>query len=189
MRLTTTSSSAVAVFGLLLTVLTAPPVGADISGPLNALVDAAAQRLQVAESVAAAKWTSHGDIEDLVRVRQELTKLRAQATAEHIDPDYVARVFGDQIQATEAIEYSRFSDWKLDPASAPAAPPDLSASRSVIDGLNQTMVTQIAMNWELLHSPACDTQLDDARAGVARARQLEDLYQRALLAATQSYCA
>ena len=40
---------------------------------------------------------------------------------ERIDPDYVARVFGDQINATEAIEYSRFADWKLNPSDAPAA--------------------------------------------------------------------
>jgi chorismate mutase len=168
-----------------------PAAEARADPQLDALVDAAAQRLQVAEPVAAFKWNTHGAIEDPARVRQELAKLVAlnnSATAAHVDPNYVARVFGDQISATEAIEYSRFADWKLNPANAPAAPPDLSASRSTIDGLNQTMLTQIVANWELLHSPACAPDLDAARAGVARARQLNDLYQQALARATQSYC-
>jgi chorismate mutase len=156
---------------------------------LTELVDAAAQRLQIAEPVAAFKWNSHGAIEDSGRVQEELAKLSADATGEHIDPTYVTRVFGDQINATEAIEYSRFADWKLNPSSAPAGSPDLSSSRSTIDGLNQTMLTQIGAHWDLLHSPACAPQLDAARTAVIRAHQLESLYQHALSLATQSYCA
>jgi chorismate mutase len=162
------------------------------TGPLSELIDAAAQRLQTAEPVAAFKWNTHGAIEDPGRVQQELTKLRAEATletSEQLDPEYVARVFGDQINATEAVEYSRFADWKLNPASAPAAAPDLSASRSAIDALNQTMLTQIVANWDLLHSPACAARLDEARNDVIQARQLDSLYQQALSLATRSYCA
>jgi chorismate mutase len=110
------------------------------------------------------------------------------ATAAHIDPNYVTRVFADQIHAAEAIEYSRFAGWKLNPADAPAAPPDLSASRSTIDGLNHTMLSQIVAGWDLLHSPACAPDLDAARADVIRARQLDGLYQQALSLATESYC-
>src|SRR5262249_24289442 len=143
----------------------APQARADSSMPLTELVDAAAQRLRLAEPVAALKWTAHGAIEDPARVQQELAKLTADATAKHLDPDYVARVFGDQVNATEAIEYSRFADWKLNPGGAPTAAPDLAASRSMIDALNQTMLTQIASNSDLLHSPACAGQLDAAKGG------------------------
>jgi chorismate mutase len=170
-------------------VLVAPQARADSSSALTELVDAAAQRLQVAEPVAAVKWNTHGAIEDPGRVQQQLAKLGADATAERIDPGYVTRVFGDQINATEAIEYSRFADWKLNPSSAPAGSPDLSASRSAIDGLNQTMLSQIVLNWDLLHSTACAVQLDVARSDVIRDRQLDGLYQQALSFATQSYCA
>jgi chorismate mutase len=166
-----------------------PQARADSTGPLTELVDAAAQRLQVAEPVAASKWNTHGAIDDPGRVRQELAKLGADATAGHIDPNYVTRVFGDQVNATDAIEYSRFAEWKLHPEGAPAGSPDLSASRSAIDALNQTMLAQIVANWDLLHSPVCVVQLDAARGDVVRARQLDDLYQQALSTATQSYCA
>jgi chorismate mutase len=160
----------------------------DTAGPLTGLVDAAAQRLQVADPVAAFKWTTRGAIEDPGRVQQELAKLGAEASAAHVDRDYVTRVFGDQIDATEAIEYRRFADWKLNPADAPAAAPDLSESRSTIDGLNHTMLAQIVAGWDVLHSPGCATELDAARSDVARARQLDALYQQALSRATQSYC-
>jgi chorismate mutase len=161
---------------------------ADPTSTLTALVDAAAQRLQVAEPVAASKWNTHGAIDDPGRVRQELANLGAEATAAHVDPNYVARVFGDQINATEAIEYSRFAGWKLNPADAPATAPDLAESRSTIDGLNRTMLTQIVADWDLLHSPACAPDLDTARSDVVHARQLDGLYQQALSLATHSYC-
>jgi chorismate mutase len=183
------ASAVVLAASVLLATLPANPARADGGAPLAELIDAAAQRLQIAEPVAAFKWKSQGAIDDPARVRQELAKMRADATARHIDPDYVARVFGDQIDATEAIEYSRFADWKLNPAGAPATAPDLSASRSAIDAYNQTMLAQIAANWDLLYSPACPTQRDEARADVVRARQLDALYQQALSSAIQSYCA
>jgi chorismate mutase len=175
---------------LVLATLLSTQSRADTS-PLSELIDAATQRLQTAEPVAAFKWNAHGssDIEDPTRVQQVLVKVRADASVQHVDPDYVARVFGDQINATEAIEYSRFAEWKLDPASAPAAAPDLSASRSAIDALNQAMLTQIVANWDLLHSPACSARLEEARNDVVRGRQLDSLYQQALSLATRSYCA
>ncbi len=165
----------------------APQARAEGGGPLTELVDAAAQRLEVAEPVAAFKWKTHGAIEDPGRVQQQLAALGADAAARHVEANYVTRVFGDQIKATEAIEYSRFGDWKLNPDGVPDAP-DLSASRSAIDALNQTMLTQIVLNWDVLHAPACVGQLDDARNDVIRTRQLDGLYQRALSLATRAYC-
>jgi chorismate mutase len=183
------ASAVVLGASILVAMLAAKPVRADDTNPLTELIDAAAQRLQVAEPVAALKWKTHGAIDDPGRVRQELAKMRADATANHIDPDYVARIFGDQIDATEAIEYRRFADWKLNSAGAPATAPDLSASRAAIDTYNQTMLTQIAADWVLLHSPGCAALLDEARSDVVRARQFDALYQQALSSATQSYCA
>ena len=90
---------------ILLAVPATTPARADSPSALVALVDAAAQRLQIAEPVAAFKWNTHGAIEDPGRVQQELVAVSADATSKHVDPDYVTRAFGDQINATEAIEY------------------------------------------------------------------------------------
>jgi chorismate mutase len=179
--------SAVAAFSAVCG-LAAPTALADDPVALSGLIDAAAQRLRTAEPVAAVKWQTNGSIEDAPRVQQVLSAVSTKASDRGIDPAYVSRAFTDQIHATEAIEYSRFADWKLDPASAPAKPPDLAASRAEIDSLNTVMVDQIAAHWDVLRGPACGPELESAIHDVSDRRQLDDLYQRALRFATSSYC-
>ena len=138
----------------------------DDANPLLELVDAATQRLQTAEPVAASKWKTGGSIEDPQRVEQVLGAVSADAKGRGVDVDYVRQIFTDQIHATEAIEYTRFAQWKLDPASAPGVAPDLAASRATIDRLNGEMVEQVALHWSVLHSPDCNGTLDDAKTAV-----------------------
>ena len=156
--------------------------------PLIELVDAAAQRLQTADPVAATKWLSGAPVTDPARVAQVLGSMARDAEAQGLPAEYARTVFGDQIDANEAIQYSRFSWWKLDPAAAPAAAPDLETSRARIDALNQQIVTGLAQQWQLLHSPECPVRLDAAKSAVAGARQLDPLHRQALDAATRSYC-
>lgn len=166
----------------------AAPAAADPGEPLYDLVDAAAQRLQTADPVAASKWLSGGPITDPSRVAQVLAQVSSEAGTGGVPKDYVTTVFTDQINATEAIQYSRFAGWKFDPATAPSAAPDLSASRTAIDTLNHRMVDQIALQWPVLHSPQCATDLADAKSVVTAARGFDDLYRVALDVATRSYC-
>jgi chorismate mutase len=162
--------------------------GADDPNPVLDLVDAAAQRLQTADPVAAYKWVSRSAIDDPPRVEQVLATVTADANARHLDAGYVTRIFDDQIDATDGIEYTRFAQWKFDPGNAPTAAPGLSASRSAIDSLNHRMVDQIAAGWETLHSPTCGAAVADATAAVTNSRQLDPLYRQALSFATRSYC-
>ena len=166
----------------------APQVRAQEPSQLQPLVDAAAQRLQTADPVAANKFRTGGPIEDPQRERQVIDAATAEAGSRHIDPDYVGDVFRDQIDATVAVEYGLFSQWKLDPSTAPPNAPDLAASRATIDTLNHTMVNEIADHWPTLHSPACRADLDRAVDAVVSARNLDPLYRRALDHATRSYC-
>lgn len=181
----------VAVFCALIALAVVPttaPAGGD-ANPLLDLVDAAIERLQTAEPVAGTKWISGGPIEDPARVEQVLASVSADATGRGVDPAYVRQIFTDQIHATEAIEYSRFAQWKLDPGSAPGVAPDLAASRATIDRLNTEIVDQVALNWPVLHSPDCTGMVDDAKTTVTNTRTLDPLYQQALAFATHSYCA
>lgn len=89
--------------GILLSLIAplGPPLArADGTSQLAELVDAAAERLEVADPVAAFKWRAQLPIEDSGRVEQQLAKLGEDARSQHIDPDYVTRVFDDQIRAT-----------------------------------------------------------------------------------------
>ena len=171
-----------------LAIATAAPALADSTEPLYNLVDAAAQRLQTADPVAANKWLTGGPITDPARVKVVLGAVSKDAESRGVATDYVTDAFTNQINATEGIEYARFAGWKFDPASAPSAAPDLSASRSVIDGLNREIVEQMSVQWPLLSSPGCRPALDTAKSIVAGERQFDDLYRTALDVATRSYC-
>ncbi|WP_135453404.1 chorismate mutase [Mycobacterium sp. DL99] len=166
----------------------APLARAQDASPLLPLVDAAAQRLQTADPVAANKFRTGGPIEDPRREQQVIDATTAEAGSRHIDPAYVGQVFRDQIDATVAVEDGLFAQWKLDPGTAPTSAPDLAASRTAIDALNHTMVNEIADQWPTLHSPSCPGDLASAVDGVAAARDLDPLYRRALDYATRSYC-
>ncbi|TGD88261.1 chorismate mutase [Mycolicibacterium sp. CH28] len=172
-----------------LAVMTAGPVRAESGEPLHDLVDAAAQRLQTADPVAANKWLTGGPITDPARVKQVLAAVSTDAESKGVATDYVTDVFTNQINATEGIEYSRFAGWKFNPSTAPTTAPNLADSRSIIDGLNHQMVSQIALQWPVLRSPGCPDALAAARTSVAGERQFDDLYREALDVATRSYCA
>lgn len=187
-RTSATTARAV-VCALALTMLVpAPAAFGQPENPLVPLVDAAAQRLQVAEPVAASKYLDGGLIQDPAREQQVLDGVAAAAAERDIDPVYVTEVFRDQIDATVAIQYTRLAQWKFDPASAPAAAPDLTASRATIDGLNRQMVAEIADEWGILHSPMCIADLDAAKETVIQARGLDPLYRQAIDFATRRYC-
>jgi len=175
--------------GLALVVLLPVSAAADTATePLYDLVDTATQRLQTADPVAASKWLSGAPITDPTRVQQVLQNVAADAESAGAPSDFVMTVFTDQINATEAIQYTRFSWWKLNPADAPVSAPDLSASRALIDDLNAAMVGQIAAQWPALNAPDCAARLGAAKAAVADQRRLDQLYRQALDAATRSYC-
>ena len=174
----------------------ATAANAEPVSPLYRLVDTAAQRLATADPVAAFKWINGGDITDPQRVNQVMDAVGSDATAHGIDAQYVATVFTDQINATEAIEFTRFAQWKFDTSTAPTTAPALSDSRAAIDGigpsgfhlLGETMVDEIALQWNSLHGPTCSTDLRGASDAVATDRQLDGLYRQALSSATRSYC-
>jgi len=166
----------------------APAAAAQPFLPLQQLVDTAAQRLATADPVGAAKWINGGPITDPERAHKVLDAAGADATAHGIDPAYVRVVFTDQIAANEGIQYTRFGQWKFDPNTAPTTAPDLSSSRAQIDGFNKTLVNEIALHWNALHSQGCAQDLADAKAAVVGARGLDPLYQQALTSATRSFC-
>ncbi|WP_374158776.1 chorismate mutase [Mycobacterium sp. G7A2] len=180
--------STLASLALGLALLLAPVAAAQPQNPLLPLVDAAAERLQIADSVAAAKLHDGGLIQDPVREQQVLDAVAEEARTQRIDPAYVTTAFRDQIDATVAVEYARLAGWKLDPATAPADAPDLAASRATIDALNREMVAEMAGQWPALHAPSCRADLSAATDAVAQARGLDDLYRQALGFATRSYC-
>lgn len=161
---------------------------ADSASPLYRLVDTASQRLATADPVAASKWISGAPITDTARADQVLDAVSADASSHGVDTGFVRTIFTDQIAATEGVEYTLFGQWKFDASTAPTNAPDLASSRTAIDDFNKTMVSEIALQWNSLHSPTCAAELHNATDAVATARALDPLYRQALSSATRSYC-
>jgi len=97
-----------------LAMLGAPDAGADVTSPLQALVDAAARRLQTADPVAASNFRTGGQVDDPQREQQVIDAVTADAALAHIDAGYVHNVFRNQIDATDSLEHSRFAQWQDD---------------------------------------------------------------------------
>ncbi len=173
---------------LVLALRLTPLCAADSSGPLYQLLDAAAERLQTADPIAAAKFKSGAPLDDPLREQQVIDTVTTAADEKGIDSGYTKDVFRNQIDATSAVEHARFADWKLDPDTAPEPMSDLATLRATIDRLNQRMVDEIADQWELLNSSRCGDERDAAKAAVVAARQFDPLLQRAFSYAARSYC-
>lgn len=169
--------------------LVAPAAQAEPESPLIPLVDAAAQRLQTADAVAAYKYRTGGAVDDPKREQQVIDSVTAAAGANNIDPAYVGNIFRNQIDATTSVEYTRFAQWKIDPGAVPATAPDLAETRLTIDRLNQTMVREMAARWDALHAPTCAADREAAVTAVTDSRALDPVYQTALAYATHAYCA
>jgi chorismate mutase-like protein len=88
-----------------LAMLGAPDAGADVTSPLQALVDAAARRLQTADPVAASKFRTGGQVDDPQREQQVIDAVTADAALAHIDAGYVHNVFRNQIDATDSLGF------------------------------------------------------------------------------------
>jgi len=80
-----------------LAMLGAPDAGADVTSPLQALVDAAARRLQTADPVAASNFRTGGQVADPQREQQVIDAVTADAALADIDAGYVHNVFRNQI--------------------------------------------------------------------------------------------
>jgi chorismate mutase len=168
--------------------LAGAPTAAAEPSPLYTLVDTVAQRLQTAEPVAAYKWINGGSISDPARIEVVLNAVAEDATAQQVDATYVRLVFQNQIGVNEGIQYTRFGQWKLDPAVAPAAAADLAASREAINGFNKTIVNEIALQRDTLLGPNCQAALDGAEQAVIHDRALDPMYQQALATASLDFC-
>lgn len=166
----------------------ATAAAADGFGPLYELVDDAAQRLLTADPVAASKYLTGGAVDDPVREQQVLDSVEGLARANHVDSSFVHEVFRDQISATDSLEHSLFAEWKIDSGSVPKTAPDLTSSRNAINALNQSMVVDLAQQWNALHTAACPADLATAKAAVETQRHLDPTHQRALDYAARHYC-
>ncbi|MBI0298835.1 chorismate mutase [Streptomyces sp. PRKS01-29] len=171
------------------TAAVAAPAGpARVHGTLRPLVELSAQRVLVADEVAAAKWGTDSPIDDPAREREVLEAVARQAEELGADPVATSRIFRDQIEASKVVQRGLYSRWDADPSQAPTERPDLGRVRLEINRINGELVRAIADSAAVRESPSCAGRLTAGTAAVVRGRHLDPLHTVALGRSLPSVC-
>jgi chorismate mutase len=181
---------AVVTASTLLTVAASAPV-ADIKPggeSLLALVDFAAQRVQIADAVAAAKWGTDASINDPVREKAVVDSAAIKSTHLAIDPAVSIEVFTDQIEANKAVQYALYSRWSAHSDQVPTTRSDLGRIRPILDQITDGLLTQLKATQEVRAHRRCAIQLATARHHVKQARAFDLIHDDALGRALVSVC-
>jgi chorismate mutase len=157
-------------------------------GSLLPLVTAAADRVRVADLVAAAKFPDQ-PITDPVREQQVLDFAAGRARELGIDPDAAVAFFRDQIEAAKVVEYGLFSRWTAHPEQAPTTKPDLPGEvRPMIDKLNEQLITGLADTVATRASAGCPYRLPVVVRATGVAHGFDHLHAEGLSRAIRNVC-
>lgn len=169
---------------------TAPPTAAQTGNDhfLLALTDVAAQRVLLADTVAAAKWGTAAPIDDPVREQAVLDAAAARATQLGVDPVFARVMFTDQIEANKAVQNGLYSQWRAHPDRAPTTRPDLGQVRPILDRMTDQLLVALKVTAQIRTDPSCADQLTATRHQVDHTRHLDPLHEDALIRALSSLC-
>lgn len=168
-------------------VLASVPASASSPG-LWRLTDLAAQRVAIADQVAAAKYGTPSPIDDPVREQQIYDSVSAQAPALGLDPADAVRFFRAQIEANKLVQRGWYARWDAHPSEVPSPRPDLSQIRPIIDRLNSGLLTELAATLPVRSARSCPTRQLVATGLADVVHRFDALHARALGEATSATC-
>ncbi|GAA3720688.1 gamma subclass chorismate mutase AroQ [Streptomyces tremellae] len=158
-------------------------------GPLGPLAELAVRRIRLGDQVAAAKRSTGAPVDDPVREREELARVRRRAAELGLDPEAAARFFEDQIEASKVVQRGLLERWRDHPGEAPATCPDLAAVRAELDAVAQRLLYELAATERVRGAgPGCAVALSGARTAGAAVHRLDALHREALGIALRSVC-
>ncbi|MFF7387201.1 chorismate mutase [Streptomyces scabiei] len=187
-------SSAVVLTGV------APAAGAESSSApsrtvvgtrsLTGLTDLFAERLLVADKVAAAKYGTTAPIDDPVREKAILDDVAARAVGLGLDPDEVTAVFRDQIEANKLVQRGLYARWDAHPEERPVERPDLVTEvRPVLDRITTRLLNALQETEGARDGVSCEPRLRVAALRSAYEHRLDRLHGEGLGRALPSVCA
>lgn len=157
--------------------------------PLLPFARAAADRVLLADKVAAAKYGTPAPIDDPVREKAILDAVAAKSREWGIDPEASVRIFRDQIEANKLVQREWYRRWDSGQAEPPAERPDLAQIRPLIDKLNAVLLDEIRLTVDVRARPSCVTKQTRAHIAVVVEKRLDPLHATALARALPSLCA
>jgi chorismate mutase len=157
-------------------------------GALDPVIRLAAQRLLVADEVAAAKFADGRPVADPDRERQVLATVTAEARRLGADPGQVERFFRDQFAAARLVERTLLVRWRADPAQAPAAAVEPTAPRHELDDLDDRLVHAFADTAAVRADRLCALRAGLETTQVDAELRLDPTHRAALVRALAGVC-
>jgi chorismate mutase len=160
---------------------------AETDNPLRPLVEASAQRLQIAEKVALAKWYSGARVEDASREGEVIQKAVKDSESTDLESTQVEEFFKAQIEANKLIQYSLLAEWQREGRGPEHTRADLvkeirpqldEIEKRLIQELKQSVAARSAKTCPVNVAKAVGEYLDfrnlkaDSREGVALDRAM-----------------
>ncbi|WP_327695040.1 chorismate mutase [Streptomyces sp. NBC_00459] len=156
---------------------------------LTSLTDLFAERLLVADKVAAAKYGTDKPIDDPVREQQILTDVSARAVGLGLDPEAVAAVFRDQIEANKVVQRGLYARWDAHPELRPTERPDLVKEvRPILDRITTELLDALKETETVRSGDSCELRLVLAAGRSAWGYRLDGLHLEGLRRAVPSVC-
>jgi chorismate mutase len=167
-----------------------PPASVEARAPsvegLADVVRLAAERAAVSDQVAAAKAGTGGPVTDPAREAVVVADARAEADRVGADPEWVARVVGDQIAASTQVQNDLLRRWSEHPDTQPAQRPDLARIRPEITRISNELVAALKVAEPARSQEGCSASL--AAAVAAESGGLDAIHRAALSRALVSVC-
>lgn len=158
---------------------------------LTPLVGLAAQRILLADKVAAAKFGTTTPIDDPVREQQVLDQAAGLATAAGVDVQDTLDFFRAQIEMNKVVQRGLYDLWTQHPELAPTERPDLATEvRPQLDRITTEFIDQLADTTNLRRPTLrCKVSLALSEAQTDHRYDLDRLHERALHGAIAPICA
>jgi len=175
-------ATALAAAAALLVALPAAAQSPTPSG-LERVAELSAQRLLLADAVAASKRASGKPVEDAQREGEQLARVREQATARALPAEPTAAFFRAQMEANKLVQYRLLAE----PGRAGAAV-DLAPVRAKLDAINAQLLDALPAALGQARGHDCARRASDARKRAARRHRLDELHRTALARAFGDLC-
>lgn len=160
---------------------TSPPLA---DSPLEQLLDAIEQRLDLAEAVALHKWDQRQPVQASGRERQVIASVRDAASAQGLQADRAEAFFTDQMEANKLLQYSALAHWNLHQKAPPTARQHLQLELRPQFDRRQAELLQRLARFDRQPTPRCANLL----ARSIEQRSLDPLRRLALVRATGQLC-
>ncbi|QQQ03423.1 gamma subclass chorismate mutase AroQ [Lysobacter enzymogenes] len=176
-------ATALAAAALLVALPAAAQSPTPTSSGFERVAELSAQRLLLADAVAASKRASGKPVEDAQREGEQLARVREQATARALPAEPAAAFFRAQMEANKLVQYRLLAE----PGRAGAAV-DLAPVRAKLDAINAQLLDALPAALSQARGDDCARRASEARKRAARRHRLDELHRTALARAFGDLC-